>query len=151
MRIIKTRNNLMFVALFWVLLALNTGCAGVEELTPGQLGSIGAVGGAVVTKTVEKTKKIFTPHYRLLKRPLEICDITDMWTVTCFLAPCPDNHKCSITYKMANWIKDNPKIITVKRSLLASVVAFCEKNPNACLNYVGYYKGEKIIIVSDDK
>ncbi len=135
--------------IFIVLLLTLSGCAGIETLTPTQSLGTGAVGGAVAIKTVEKVKEVFTPEYKLLVHPFEICSLTDPETITCWLVPCGEDMNCQTNFTRSEWIQSNAKILTVRHSLIANVANFCDKNEDACVDYLGHYEGEKVIIVED--
>ena len=135
---------------FLLMLIFLTGCAlpGIQEVTPRQAVGAGAVTGAVATKTIEKVREVFTPHYPLLVRPLEICILEQK--ITCHIVPCHEDGKCTKEYAWGDWIESNSRVLTVRRSLVASVSVFCDKNADACKHYAGYYEGEKIVIVEDE-
>ena len=133
-----------------LLMLMLTGCAGFQELSPKQTGGLGVVGGVALEKTVKGVKKVFTPDYKLLKRPLEVCDITSETVfVTCYILPCAPDRDCSVRYVKKKWFEDNQKVLTVRRSLLVAVTLFCEKNPEACKKQVGYYEGKKVVIIDE--
>ena len=137
--------------IFFLFLFL-IGCAGVpgvQQVTPNQALGVGAVGGVAVSKATEKVKEVFTPEFHLLVRPVEICDIEGEGNIKCHLLPCDDDKQCVIEYNRDEWLANNRKVLTVRRSLFVSVISYCEKNKLACKNYIGYYEGEKIIIVED--
>ena len=133
-----------------VFLLTLSGCAGIESLTPAQSISGGALAGAVTVKTVQEVKKVFTPEYKLLVHPFEICTLIDTESITCWLIPCDKNQTCEQHFTRSEWIQSNEKILTVRHSLISNVANFCDKNEDACIDFLGHYEGEKVIIVEDD-
>ena len=124
------------------------GCEGIETLTKEQSLGVGAVGGAVVGKTVEKVREVFTPDYKLLVHGIEICDISSEDSITCYLVPCQPEKTCTQEYERTDWINSNGKVITVRHSLVANVAQFCNKNPDACQDFWAFYDGSKVVIES---
>ena len=108
----------------------------------------GAAGSAVVIKTVEKVKEVFTPHFPLLAKPSEICDITTD-PVTCYVIPCVDDKDCVLKWDRNEWFKNNPKVFTLESNVVVEIVKFCDKNPDACLRYKGFYSGKKIVLMEE--
>ena len=124
-----------------------TGCAGLEQVdsTKALGGGVGA--GVVATKAVEKVKAVFTPEYPLLFEPVEICGLDQPDEVQCFLVPCQaEDSKCSYTEDKQSWIAKNPKVITVRSSMLIKAKHFCQKHREACEKYHGLYQGNKIAV-----
>lgn len=106
--------------------------------------------GVAGTKAVQAIKSAFTPEYLLQADAIEICDLTKPDKVTCFLVRCiAEDEMCSHTWDRAEWEEANPKVITVRSSLLVNVKHFCEKNIKACQSYVGEYNGAKIVLTED--
>ena len=133
------------------LAALLAGCAGIGEIDPRQAAG-GALAGAALTKAVEKTKEVFSPHYPLIASPIQVCDVvSNSLFVKCFLIPCAKEGQCSIKYGKEQFFKDNSKMITVSQSLFVPVKKFCKMQPEACLEQSGYYAGKKIVILKDEK
>ena len=132
-------------------LLLMTGCGGLETLTPQQSLGAGAVAGAVTAKTVEKVKEVFTPEYKLLVHPFLICDISEDGQngITCFIIPCPSDSTCQHTYSREEWLESNRKVLSVRHSLIANVADFCKANEDACIDFLGYFEGEKVVITED--
>ena len=141
-----------FAGHFLAAFGLLSGCAGITpDVDPRSLGT-GALGGVALTKTVEKVKEVFTPDYPFLFRPIEVCDIVkSSLFVECYLIPCHEDGKCSVKYGKDKFFKDNPKMITVQRSLFASAKDFCKRNEDGCQLYIGHYEDQKIVILEDKK
>ena len=132
-----------------ILFVFMTGCAGMHGpmVNNPSLGA-GAVGGAVAAKAAEKIKKVFTPVYPLYLPPHEICDINSSpLFVTCYVVPCKEN--CTVSYDKQEWFDQNPKVLTVRSSVIPSVIEFCSKNKEACVYYIGEYAGYSIVITED--
>ena len=144
--------RIFFASHLWAVFVLLTGCAGITpDVDPRSLGG-GVLAGAALTKTVEKVKEVFTPDYPFLYRPIEVCDLLkSSLFVECYLIPCHEKGKCSIKYGKDKFYKDNPKMITVQRSLFASAKDFCKRNEDGCQLYNGYYQDQKIVILEDTK
>ena len=133
-----------------LLFLILTGCAGIEQVKPEKALGGGAVSGAVAVKTVEKIKEVFTPEYRLLFEPIEICSIGSENGITCFLVPCLEGEEsCTIRYQKDEWLESNSKVLTLRTSSLTNIKLFCEKNKDACEYYKGYYSGSKIVLLED--
>ena len=83
--------------------------------------------------------------------PIEICGLEGEDKVTCFIVPCvEDESLCSATWDKKDWIEANPKVMTLRSSLLVPAKHFCRRNPEACDKYVGYYSGYKILVKKEE-
>ena len=123
------------------------GCAGIQHLAPEKALGGGVASGLVAGKVAEKVKDSLTPHYRLQFQSIEICGLDHETQIRCFLVPCTASDElCSYTQDKDEWIQSNPKVLTLRSSLLIPVKKFCEKNPDACDKYTGYYSGYRILL-----
>ena len=131
----------------WFMFLILTGCAGIQKLSSEKALGGGVVTGVVAGQVAEKVKDVFTPKYLLLFEPVEICGLEEEDKVTCFIVPCKEeDSKCSATWDKKDWIEENPKVITLRSSLLVPAKHFCKENREACEKYWGYYEGNKIVV-----
>ena len=135
----------------FILFLLLSSCAPLTRVPPEQaLG--GAASGVIVTKTLEKTKEVFQPHYPLLAKPSELCSLSDQDHVICFIIPCnSDTGKCTYSTSREDWLSANQKVFTLRTSQIPAIKLFCERNKGACEEYLAYYAGSKIIVKRDIK
>ena len=134
---------------FLILFLFLAGCAGLPLQTQSPAGIAGgALGGVAVTKTIEKVKEVFTPHYLLQVQPVEICDITGD-PVKCFIIPCDNESLCMVGYERVEWFANNPKVQTIRTSQVTAILEFCQHNLKACENYQGHYQNKTIVIVKE--
>ena len=119
-------------------------CAQNVQKTPPEAVALGSV---AVAKTVEKIKEVWTPKYPLIVNPAEICDITHD-PVKCYIVPCHEN--CERHIPLGEFVRDNPKVVTVSSSLMVEAVLFCKKNLSACEKYIGQYENKKIVLTQDE-
>ena len=132
---------------FLIFLCFLGGCGPVNQ---SQTAGAGALGGIVATKTIQNIQKNFTPNYPLQVNPVEICALTDPENVTCVIVPCVPHGTCQRIQSRADWIAENPKILTLSSSAIPAIKLFCEKNKGACETFLGEYDGEKILVVGED-
>ena len=138
------------VKLLMVSMLLLGGCSGLQHLTPERALGGGVATGVVAGKVAEKARTALTAQYKLQFQPIEICGLDMPHKVTCYLVPCKASDQlCSYTQDKDKWIQSNPKVMTLRSSLLVPAKHFCNKNPEACDRYVGYYSGYKIVIKED--
>lgn len=129
-----------------------TGCAGLSRVDGDKALGGGVATGVVAGKAVDAVRGVFTPDYPLLFEPVEICGLDQPDKVHCFLVPCQaEDSKCEYTQDKAEWLADNPKVVSLRSSMLIKAKHFCEKHREACEQYWGYYEGAKIILVEDKK
>ena len=127
-----------------------TGCAGVQHLSPERAIGGGVATGVVAGEVAKKVKEVFTPQYLLQFESVEVCGLDKPDKVTCYLIPCEDeDNLCSATWDKDEWLAQNPKVMTLRSSLIIPAKHFCQKNPNACDKYIGYYSGYKIFVKED--
>ena len=128
------------------------GCADLARVPSDQALGGGVATGVVVSKVAGTVKDSLTPHFLLQTRPAEICGLDDPDVVSCFIVPCAEEgDQCRKETPREQWIKENPKVLTLRTSSLISVKHFCEKNPEACDIHEGKYDGEKIVLIKDEK
>lgn len=131
-----------------LLIVIQIGCAGFppSRISTGQAAGAGAIAGAATQKVVERVKEVFTPKYPLYLPPHEICDISSSSVVvTCYLIPCEKDCKRSVGWP--EWAKNNPSVLTVRQSAIPAAIEFCKKNEEACVEQIGEYAGQTIVIV----
>ena len=133
---------------FSLFLTACAGITGVQQTNPRDVGG-GVLGGIALEKTIQKTREVFTPTFKLIFDPVEICDIVSSDTeVVCVLVPCSQG-ECSATYDKRNWFKNTPKVIPVAQSLLVPVSKFCTQNQEACLKKRAEYDKNLTIILTE--
>ena len=141
------RGRMKFLILLFLTLSA---CPQLDSVRPEAIGGTGAVSGVVATKAIEKTKEIFTPKFLLQVYPVEICHIMGDTHVSCFLVPCNGGQEyCMTIYEKNNWLRVNPRVITLRTSSIVAIKKFCEKNEKACEHYVQRYEGQTIVLVGD--
>ena len=95
----------------------------------------------------QKTTKFLKAEYPLYVHPVELCDLTKIDKVSCFVLPChkDDNGSCTKTYDKVDWLKNNSKVMTLKSINIVPTTRFCAKNTDTitCIFIEGAYNLDK--------
>ena len=155
-----------------ILLAISmlfyVSCGGLGQIVDAPSAGGGVVAGAAVAAGAEKVNKVITKYlkakYPLIVHPTEICDLSQVDKVICYIIPCHLEEgdkdfqtRCQTEYATGDWLKANPKVATITLNNVASVLDFCKKNVEEveCDFKEGLYdlhsKGIKSIILVDQE
>lgn len=134
---------------FLILVVAVLACAPLSNKTSGAVVA-GGVAGSLINETATKVESSLKPEYAIYAYPMELCSWGEEDMMECRIVPCLflDKTLCVKEMSFEEFKAQNPKVPTLTLTLkqFSAIINKCKKNPDLCIEYIGKYSGERVVV-----